>query len=93
LSFAVDFPGQAGSVLVVRISDCPRMRWSGPCCDDDQGFVVTPALVAAVIRLALERGWKPDVRGSQFRLAVHSSELPESSRPLPATSTGAVDSA
>jgi hypothetical protein len=74
LSFAVDFPGQAGSVLVVRISDCPRTRW----CDDGEGLVVAPALVAAVIRLALERGWKPDVRGPQFRLAVQSGELPES---------------
>jgi hypothetical protein len=74
LSFAVDFPGQAGSVLVARVSDCPRTRW----CDDGEGLVVAPALVAAVIRLALERGWKPDVCGSQFRLAVQSSELPES---------------
>lgn len=39
---------------------------------------MTPALVAAVIRLALERGLKPDIRGPQFRLAVQSSELPES---------------
>jgi hypothetical protein len=74
LSFAVDFPGQAGSVLVVRISDSPRMRW----CDDGEGLVVAPALVAAVIRLALERGWKPDAPGPQFLLAVQSSELPES---------------
>jgi hypothetical protein len=74
LSFAVDFPGQTGSVLVVTISDFPRTRW----CDDGEGLVVAPALVATVIRLALERGWKPDVRGPQFLLAVQSSELPES---------------
>jgi hypothetical protein len=36
LSFAADLPGQAGSVLVVTISDCPRTEW----CDDGEGLAV-----------------------------------------------------
>lgn len=35
-------------------------------------------MALAVIRLALDHGWEPDVRGPQFRLAVQSGELPES---------------
>lgn len=78
LSFAVDSPGQAGSVLLARLSDCSRTNW----CDDGEGLVVAPGLVAAVIRIALERGWQPGIRGREFRLEVQSSELPDSAKTI-----------
>lgn len=39
-------------------------------------LIVRPALVAAVIRTALGRGWQPAVPGAQFRLQVTSGDLP-----------------
>lgn len=73
-AFAVDLPGQAGSVLLATISGCPRTDW----CRDGVGFVVTRAVVPVVIRIALDRGWKPATRGPAFRVEVPFSELPGS---------------
>ncbi len=73
-SFAVEVPGQAGPVLLATISDVPHTDW----CRDGVGLVVTRAVVPFVIRIALERGWKPATAGPAFRVEVPFSELPSS---------------
>jgi hypothetical protein len=74
LTFAVELADAKGSVLAVKVPDADR--------PDSQvqaarfSLVVRPALVAAVIRMALARGWRTALPGAQFRLSVASSDLP-----------------
>jgi hypothetical protein len=73
-AFAVELPGQAGPILLATIPDVPRIDW----CRDGVGLVVTRAVVPFVIRIGLERGWKPATHGPAFRVEVPLSELPSS---------------
>ena len=72
LTFAVELAGTSGSVLAVAIPDVSHpvslMARSS--------LIVRPALVAAVIQTALDRGWQPEVPGAPFRLNVASGDLP-----------------
>jgi len=65
LSFAVELEIAGQSTLVVTL-DAPRAdNWVGV-----QGFAVTPSWVALAIKQALERGWKPQDKGSAYALAL-----------------------
>lgn len=73
-AFAVELPSGTGSVLLATVLDAPRTDW----CRDGVGLVVTRAVVPVVVRIALDGGWKPAVRGPAFRVEVPFSELPGS---------------
>jgi hypothetical protein len=65
LSFAAELEISGQSTLVVKL-DAPRPdNWVG-----EQGFTITPSFVAQAIKQALERGWKPESRGSPYELAL-----------------------
>lgn len=72
LTFAVEAAGAPGTVLAVTVPDVshPASLVGG------SSLIVRPALVAAVIRTALGRGWKPEAPGGPFRLSLASGELP-----------------
>ncbi|MCL2873277.1 MAG: hypothetical protein FWF41_10000 [Betaproteobacteria bacterium] len=68
LSFAVELEVSGQSILIVTI-DAPRPdNWVG-----EQGFVITPSLVAQAIEQALAQGWKPESKGSPHELALSVS--------------------
>jgi hypothetical protein len=72
LTFAVELADSSGSVLAVAIPDV-----SHPGSPIDQSsLIVRPALVAAVIQAALDRGWQPAALDAPFRLNVASGDLP-----------------
>jgi hypothetical protein len=62
-TYAVEHAGRPGTVLVVT-TDQPRAdNWVG-----GQGNPVRPADVARAVRVALVRGWTPELPGSPFHL-------------------------
>jgi hypothetical protein len=73
LTFAVELAEAGGSVLAVEI---PDVSHPGSLVGTRSRLVVRPALVAAVLKIALGRGWQPAVPGSPFRLSVASGDLP-----------------
>jgi hypothetical protein len=73
LTFAVEVAGAGGSVLAVEIPDASH---PGSLVGTRSRLVVRPALVAAVLKIALGRGWQSAVPGSPFRLSVASADLP-----------------
>jgi hypothetical protein len=72
LTLAVQIADGGGRVLTVAVPDVshPASLFAS------SSLIVRPALVAAVIRIALGRGWQPDVSGTSFRLHVASGDLP-----------------
>jgi hypothetical protein len=76
LTFAVELAGRHGRVLVVSVTD---VRHPGNWLHQPS-LAVRPAVVAAVIRMALDRGWQPAGSGAPFRLKVPSHEFPEAAR-------------
>ncbi len=72
LTFAVELAGARGTVLAVTVPDVshPASLVAG------SSLIVRPALVAAVIRTALSRGWEPAASGAPFRLNLASRDLP-----------------
>jgi hypothetical protein len=74
LTFAVELTGVRGSVLAVTIPDAGRPDSLVPAARSS--LIVRPALVAAVIRVALARGWQAALPGAQFQLSVASGDLP-----------------
>lgn len=72
LAFAVERADAGGAVLAVEILDVSH---PGSLLAE-ASLIVRPALVAAVIRIALRRGWQPAAPGALFRLSVASEDLP-----------------
>lgn len=72
LTFAVELADSGGSVLAVSI---PDVSHPGSLIAKSS-LIVRPALVAAVIQLALGRGWQPAAAGAPFVLNVASGDLP-----------------
>ena len=72
LTFAVELAGARGTVLAVTVPDVshPASLVAG------SSLIVRPALVTAVIRTALGRGWQPAAPGAPFRLSLASADLP-----------------
>ena len=69
-SFAVELENSGQSTLVVTL-DAPRPdNWVG-----EQGLAITPSLVSQAIKQALERGWKPETKGSAYELALSVAHL------------------
>ncbi len=64
LSFAAELDSAGRSTLVVTLDAARPDNWVG-----EQGFVVTPSLVAQAIKQALEQGWRPESKGSPYELA------------------------
>jgi hypothetical protein len=56
-ALAIEQAGRPGSVLIVTTPDAAA-------------FVVTPSVVAAMIRRARHQGWRPDRPGPPFRLSL-----------------------
>lgn len=74
LTFAVELAGAGGSVLAVTVSDASRP--DSLVLIGKPSLIVRLALVEAVIRVALNRGWQPAASGAQFRLDLAGEELP-----------------
>lgn len=72
LTFAVELADARGTVLVVTVPDVSHPA----SLVADSSLIVRPALVAAVIRTALGRGWEPAASGAPFRLSLTSGDLP-----------------
>jgi len=72
LTFAVELAHARGTVLAVTVPDVSHPA----SLVANSSLIVRPALVAAVIRSALGRGWEPAAPGAPFRLSLASSELP-----------------
>ena len=72
LTLAVELADSSGCVLTVAVHDVnhPASLFAS------SSLIVRPALVAAVIRIALGRGWQPADPGAPFRLHVASGDLP-----------------
>ena len=68
LSFAAELEVSGQSTLVVTLDAARPDNWVG-----EQGFVITPSLVAQAIEQALARGWKPESKGSPHELALSVS--------------------
>jgi len=67
-SFAAELEVSGQSTLVVTLDAARPDNWVG-----EQGFVITPSLVAQAIEQALARGWKPESKGSPHELALSVS--------------------
>jgi len=78
LTFAVELAGARGSVLAVTVPDAGRP--DSLVLAARPGLIVRPALVAAVIRTALGRGWQPAAPGPQFQLSLALTDLPAGAR-------------
>jgi len=78
LTFAVELPGARGNVLAVTVPDAGRP--DRLVLAAKPSLIVRPALVAAVIRTALGRGWQPAAPGPQFQLSVSLADLPAEAR-------------
>ena len=68
LVLAVEQAGSRGSVLVVELPQAHPSNWMHKPSPG-----VTPQIVTRYIRDALTAGWKPSVRGAQFRLDLHGA--------------------
>jgi hypothetical protein len=72
LAFTVKRAAVGGSILAVVMPDV-----SHPASHvADSSLIVRPALVAAVIQMALSRGWEPAASGGTFQLNVPGEDLP-----------------
>jgi hypothetical protein len=65
LSFAVERADRKGSVLIATMPGSHPSNWLGAASTP-----VVPSIVAAVIRLARERGWQPERPGPTYPFAV-----------------------
>jgi hypothetical protein len=78
LTFAAGLADANGSVLTVTVPDAGRpdrlVLAARP------SLIVRPALVEAVIRTALGRGWQPAAPGPQFQLSLALADLPAEAR-------------
>jgi hypothetical protein len=72
LTFAVELADAHGTVLAATVPDVSHPA----SIVAHSSLIVRPALVAAVIRTALGRGWEPAAPGVPFQLSLASSELP-----------------
>ncbi|GII90982.1 hypothetical protein [Sinosporangium siamense] len=70
MTFAVEAAGRPGRVLLVVLPWSRPDAWLG-----GRTMAVRPALVAAVIRTALERGWEPRRAGRAFTLDLDEDDL------------------
>ncbi|GAA3440762.1 hypothetical protein [Planomonospora venezuelensis] len=70
LTFSVEAAGRPGRVLLVALPFARPDAWLG-----ERTTTVRPALVAAIIRTALERGWDPQRAGSTFTLDLSEDDL------------------
>ena len=72
LVLAIEQTDCRGSVLVVELPQAHPSNWMHKPSPG-----VTPQTVAGYIRTALTAGWKPSVRGAQFRLVLHVAAYPD----------------
>jgi hypothetical protein len=70
LTFAVESAEKPGRVLLVALPFVRPDAWLG-----GRTMAVRSALVAAIIRTALERGWEPRQAGSAFTLDLNDDDL------------------
>jgi hypothetical protein len=70
LTFAVEPAGKPSRVLLVALPCSRPDAWLG-----ERTVAVRPALVAAIIRTALDRGWDPRQAGSAFTLDFNEDDL------------------
>ncbi|MDP9841533.1 hypothetical protein [Streptosporangium lutulentum] len=70
LTYAVEPAGRRGRVLLVELPCSRSDAWLG-----ERTMTVRPALVAATIRRALDRGWDPSQAGSAFTLNLTEGDL------------------
>jgi hypothetical protein len=73
LTFAIELAGADSSVLAVEI---PDVSHPGSLAGTRSRLIVRPAMVTAVLKIALSRGWQPTAPGFPFRLSVASGDLP-----------------
>ena len=66
LILAVEQAETRGSVLIINLPQSHPSNWMKKPAPG-----VTPVVVASYIRRALAAGWRPTVRGVQFRLQSH----------------------
>jgi hypothetical protein len=78
LTFGVELADARGSVLAVTVPDADRP--DSLVLAARPSLIVRPALVAAVIRTALSRGWQPAATGPQFQLSLALADLPAEAR-------------
>jgi hypothetical protein len=71
-TLAVELADSSACVLTAAVPDVshPASLFAS------SSLIVRPALVEAVIRTALSRGWLPAVPGASFQLNVASGDLP-----------------
>jgi hypothetical protein len=65
LTLAAELAENPGRVLVAAMPAARPGNWLG-----EPSLVLRPADVAAIIQMALARGWPPADRGSAFRLSI-----------------------
>ena len=65
LVVAVELEESSGSTLLLEHSQNRSDSWVGP-----SDTSVTPSMVAAGIRSAIQRGWIPQAPGKTFRVAI-----------------------
>lgn len=70
LTFAVETAERPGRALLVTLPCSRPDAWRG-----ERAMTVRPALVAAVIRTALGRGWDPRQPGNAFTLDLGEDDL------------------
>lgn len=70
LTYAVELIGGQGRVLLVELPYSRPDAWLG-----GRTMTVRPALVAATIRRALDRGWDPSQAGSAFTFNLTEDDL------------------
>ncbi|WP_440104214.1 hypothetical protein [Streptosporangium sp. H16] len=69
-TYAVELAEGQGQVLLVELPCSRPDAWLG-----ERTMTVRPALVAATIRRALDRGWDPLQAGSAFTLSLTEGDL------------------
>jgi hypothetical protein len=65
LSFAIERADRRGTILIATAPDTRPTGWVGTATP-----AAVPSLVAAMIREAHDRGWRPDTPGPAFPLTV-----------------------
>ncbi|MEU4625823.1 hypothetical protein AB0G04_38355 [Actinoplanes sp. NPDC023801] len=65
LSFAIERADRRGTVLIATTPDTRPTDWMGTATPPD-----VPSIVAAMIREARDRGWRPETPGPAFPLTV-----------------------
>lgn len=71
LNFAVEKSENGNCVLHVKLDGFGHF---GSWANNLQTLVITPALVAQAIEIALEKGWQPEKEGKPFELNLNSEE-------------------